>query len=71
MTKSWVIIIIIAVISILAVVGYDFYNSISGNNLSFNKEVKQIAPDLGTKQLQVLDTMNVNILVKNEELTDK
>jgi predicted negative regulator of RcsB-dependent stress response len=71
MSKSWIALIVIAILSMLAMVGYDFYNSLSGNNIGFSKQVQQITPDLGQKQLQVLDTMDQKVLVKNADLDNK
>lgn len=71
MSKSWIILIGIAILTLLAMIGYDFYNSISGNNVGFTKQVAQINPDLGEKQLQLLGTMDQKVLIKNSDLDNK
>lgn len=70
MNKTWITLIIVAVVTILAIVGYNFYRSISGDNLEFTKAVAgtPISPDLGTEQLEYLTVLQENVEVQSEDL---
>lgn len=72
MNPTWTKLIVLALITLLAVIGYEFYLSVTGSNQSFDKTIPVIVKsDLGTKQLDALQNSSSYILVPNTELDDK
>jgi len=68
--RTWYILVMIGFIEVIIFVGYQFYVSISGQNVDLVKRVDDtpISPELGVERLQKLDHLYNNILVKDEEL---
>jgi hypothetical protein len=71
MNKNWLTLIIIAIITLLSVIGYQFYISITGQNTGFSKTVMPINPDLGTSTLNAIQTLDLSAPVRNEALNNK
>jgi len=71
MNKNWLTLIIIAAITLLAYVGYTFYMSISGENVSFGKTVQSISSDLGSTVLDKINELDKNAPVRDEALDNK
>lgn len=70
MNKSWIFIIVIAIVSMLAIIGFEFYMSVSGGNSEFVKQIQDepINPDLGVNKLDFISSLEDNILVVDESL---
>lgn len=69
MNKTWISLIVIALLSLLTIVGYEFYRSISGASSDFVKVVTiNVEPDLGTAQLDAVEILNENVMVDDESL---
>ncbi len=70
MNKSWVALIAIAVITMLAVMGFEFYNSVNGGNVDFTPKFTDttIPSDLGTKQLKFIYSLSQIITVTDSQL---
>jgi hypothetical protein len=73
MNKTWLTIVIIASATLLAIISYNFYISITGGNVTFDKSVAdlEMSTDLGQKQLTYIKELNVNISIPNSELDNK
>jgi len=66
MNRSWILIIIFAIVLLAAYIGYGFYLSVSGQNLEFNKTVEvSVTDDLGVNELEYLDTIKPNVLIES------
>ncbi|KXK08945.1 MAG: hypothetical protein QY330_02990 [Candidatus Dojkabacteria bacterium] len=72
MSKSWILLIVIAVITMLVVGGFEFYQSISGTNIEFQKRVVnlQISSSLGTDVLDSVRVLDQGFFVRDGELDD-
>jgi hypothetical protein len=70
MNKSWIALIVVAVITMLAVMGFEFYNSFSGSNVDFTPKFTDtsIPNDLGTKQLKFIDSLSQVITITDSQL---
>jgi hypothetical protein len=70
MSKSWIVLIVIAIITMLAIIGFEFYQSVSGANVQFTPkyETTDIAPDLGRKELLYLEQLETSVEVRDETL---
>lgn len=55
MSNTWIIILIIAVVSTVSYTGWEFYNSFQGNNVEFNKQVVPISNELNEEVLQHIE----------------
>ena len=71
MNKNWLTLVVIALITILAVIGYEFYNSITGGNTDFNKTVTPINSDLGVSTLDAVKKLDLDAPVRDEALNNK
>jgi len=71
MNKTWLNMIIIAVITLALYVAYQFYVSVNGGNLSFNRNVSSISPDLGSEVLENMSTLEPNAPIHNDALNNK
>lgn len=71
MNKNWLTLVIIAVITIIGIIVYQFYNSISGANADFNKSVTSINSDLGMTTLNAVKKLDENVPVRDEALDNK
>ena len=69
MNKTWVTLIIISLGTIMLMVTYQFYVSLSGQNVEFAKTLENpIDPNLGTFELDYLNSIRSNVQIENEEL---
>ncbi|MCA9383574.1 hypothetical protein KC909_04355 [Candidatus Dojkabacteria bacterium] len=69
MNKTWVTLIIISLGTIMLMVAYQFYVSLSGQNVEFAKTLENpIDPNLGTFELDYLNSIRSNVQIENEEL---
>ena len=69
MNKTWITLIVVAVVSTLVVVGYNFYLSITGQNNQFVRPTKpNIEPNIGVEQLTYIKSLESYVLVGNDEL---
>ena len=71
MSRTWMSFIVLAIVIILAAIAYEFYVSISGGNVTFNKTVTPISNQLGTDQLATYSNYFDKIVVKDETLDNK
>jgi len=71
MSKTWLPFIVLAIIIMIAVGGYELYNSVTGGNVVFNKTVTQIPDTLNESILNVFYNNQDKILVKMEDLSGK
>lgn len=71
MNKTWITLIVMAMVTILLIVGYQFYISFSGQNVDFTKTLgsEKVSPNLGVTELEFLDTLEENVVVDDNELT--
>ncbi len=58
MSKSWQILIVLALVTMGLYAGFEIYNSITGGNVKFRDEVEEIDADLGE---DVLDHISISI----------
>lgn len=70
MDKTWLGLVVIGLIEVAAFVGYQFYLSVTGQNVEFEKKIEEteLVPDLGVEQLVQLEELQNNVLVKDSEL---
>ena len=68
MNRPWITLVVIGVITLVIIAGYEFINSLSGGNLDFNKQVSPIENDLGQNQLLFLSGLKNNVLVEDKTL---
>jgi len=68
--RAWYTLVLIGFIEVLIFIAYQFYMSISGQNVDLVKRVSDtpISPELGVERLQKMDYLQDNILIKDEEL---
>lgn len=68
--RTWYTLVLIGFIEVLIFIAYQFYMSISGQNVDLVKRVSDtpIAPELGVERLQKMDYLQNNVLIKDEEL---
>lgn len=68
--KTWFTLVLIGFIEVLVFIAYQFYTSITGQNVDLVKKVddKAISDDLGLVKIQEIEVLQNNILVKDEEL---
>ncbi len=71
MNRSWTLFLIIAILLMLVVTGYEFYYSISGANVTFNKTVSSINPKLGTEKIETFTSGSEYMIVKDSDLDEK
>lgn len=72
MNKTWLTLIVLALFTLLVVIGYEFYLSVSGSNKQFDKTSPvKVNQDLGRIPLTRLDELQENILITNQELDQK
>jgi low affinity Fe/Cu permease len=67
MSDSWKYIIIIAVVTTAIITGFQLYNSLTGENREFNRDVFPIQNDLGEDTLILLDEKVDNLYYEGEE----
>ncbi len=68
MSKSWTILISLALFILIVVTAYDFVQSISGKNSLKNYQVVQIEGDLGGNALKFLNSKKGEIYVAKEDI---
>ncbi|MFQ5492960.1 MAG: hypothetical protein ACE5DX_02250 [Candidatus Dojkabacteria bacterium] len=70
MNRSWIALIVIAVVTMLGIIGYEFFQSLSGANVEFRRGIQttELPADLGTKQLGFVGFLEESVLVKDAEL---
>lgn len=68
--RAWYILVLIGFIEVLIFIAYQFYMSISGQNVDLVKRVPDtpISPELGVERLQKMEYLQNNILIKDGEL---
>lgn len=68
--RTWYILVLIGFIEVIIFVGYQFYTSLTGQNVDLVKRVDDtpIAPQLGVERLQKLDNLQNNVLIRDDEL---
>lgn len=68
--RTWFILIVIGFLEVLIFVGYQFYVSITGQNVDLVKKVNDepIPASLGVENLEKLNSLQQNIIIQNEEL---
>lgn len=68
--RTWYILVLIGFIEVIIFVGYQFYTSLTGQNVDLVKKVDDtpIYPELGIEKLQRMERLQGNILVKDDEL---
>ena len=71
MNKTWLTFIVLAIVIMIAVGGYELYNSVTGGNVEFSKVVKQIPETLNEKVLTAFFNNAEKIPVKDYELANK
>ena len=71
MNKNWFTLVIISVITLLIVIGYQFYISINGGNTGFGKTISPIESDLGQSVLDAIKELDKNAPIRNEALDNK
>ncbi|HLD03145.1 MAG TPA: hypothetical protein VJC17_00030 [Candidatus Dojkabacteria bacterium] len=68
MNRSWITLVVVAVVTLIIIAGYEFVNSLTGANLDFSKQVSPIENDLGTQELIFLKGIKDNIQTPDENL---
>ena len=71
MNKNWLSLIIVAVVTLVGMIGYEFYISINGGNTDFSKTVTAIDPDLGVTTLNAVKKLDLTAPVRDEALNNK
>lgn len=68
--RTWYTLVLIGFVEVLIFVGYQFYTSLTGQNVDLVKKVDDtpISPELGVEKLQRMDHLQNNILVRDDEL---
>ncbi len=68
--RTWYILVLIGFIEVLIFVGYQFYTSLTGQNVDLVKRVDDtpISPQLGVERLQKMDSLQQNILIRDDQL---
>jgi len=72
MSKSWITLMVIAIITMFVVIGFEFYQSLSGANSEFERRVinLDIRSDLGTDVLDGVSLLESGLVVQDEELDE-
>ena len=71
MNKSWITLIGIAILTLLAIVGYEFYLSLTGVKSTFSKPSLMILEeDLGIAELEYIETLE-GVVLKEDSSLDK
>lgn len=70
MDKTWLTLVVIGLIEVIAFAGYQFYLSLTGQNVEFRTRIEktELSPDLGVEQLVQLENLQDNVLVKDIDL---
>jgi len=71
MNKNWLTLIVIAIITTIIYMGYQFYFSLSGANITFDKTIEPIEPDLGRNVLDAVMELDSGMPVRDEALNNK
>ncbi|MEI7578639.1 MAG: hypothetical protein WCJ58_01210 [bacterium] len=72
MNKTWITLIAMAIITVLIMIGYEFFLSFTGQKSKFTKPpINQINPDLGIQELNYIKSLEGNVIRKNEQLDAK
>ena len=68
--KTWYTLVLIGFIEVVIFIVYQFYTSISGQNVDLVKKVDDtlIAPALGIEKLQKYEVLQNNILITDDSL---
>lgn len=72
MSKSWILLIVILIVTMFAVIGFEFYQSISGANSEFEKHVinLDIRSDLGTDVLDAIAILEPGLVIQDSQLDE-
>lgn len=70
MNRSWINLMIIAILTIVAIVSYQFYASLTGQNVDLNKPftTQPLVADLGEQALRYLATQKSMVRYSNPDL---
>lgn len=71
MNRTWIAFLILVIATIVGVIGYEFYISISGGNVSFDKTVNQLPASLGAEKIDAFSPLVENMPVKDATLNNK
>lgn len=68
--KTWYTMVLIGFIEVLVFIAYQFYSSITGQNVDLVKKVDDspISPNLGIEEIQRIKVLESNILIKDSDL---
>lgn len=68
--KVWYTIVLIGFIEVLVFIAYQFYTSITGQNVDLIKKVDDtpISSELGIEKLQNMGVLQQNILIQDDDL---
>ncbi len=68
MSRSWSTLVVIALIMLVIVTGYQLYLSFTGQNKSRTYNVEQIEPNLGNDVLDFLETKSGDVLKYQDQI---
>jgi hypothetical protein len=70
MNRSWINLVIIAILTIVGIVSYQFYISLTGQNVDLNKPftTQPLVADLGEEALRFLATQQTMVKYSNSDL---
>lgn len=68
--KTWFTLVVIGFVEVLIFVAYQVYSSLTGQNVDLVKKIDDspIVETLGVSELDMLEKLQGNILVKDEDL---
>lgn len=72
MSKSWIVLAVIALVTVLGVIAFEFYQSINGSNVEFVPKVQvgDVSPDLGSNELKYVSSLRSLMLVDDATLNN-
>lgn len=68
MSKSWITLIIIMLVSLVLITGYQMYQSLTGQNKTRVYNVETISPNLGNDVLDFLETKEGEMLKYQDQI---
>ncbi|KXK26903.1 MAG: hypothetical protein TR69_WS6001000926 [candidate division WS6 bacterium OLB20] len=70
MSKSWITLIAVAIVTMFGIIGFEFYQSLSGANAEFEKRITNldIRSDLGTDVLESVRILRNGLIIRDEQL---
>ena len=71
MNRLWTFLIVVAIIVMIAMIGYQFYVSVTGGNVTFSASVVPISSDLGVNELKSFQPLTQNQPIKDDSLNNK